>query len=62
MALNITQTELKNIDAQLEREQKLVKKYRAFSEQCSDAQLKSTLNRVADKHQQHFNTLMGYLQ
>ncbi len=60
--MNITSKELSSIESQLEKEEMLVKKYRAFSSLCSDAQLKSTCNRIADKHQQHFNTLMGYLQ
>ena len=60
--MNLTMKELDAINEQLSREQVLVKKYRAFSSQCSDAQLKVTCNQIADKHQQHFNTLMGYLQ
>lgn len=60
--MNLSAKELDAIEEQLRREQVLVKKYRAFSGQCSDAQLKVTCNRIADKHQQHYNTLMGFLQ
>lgn len=60
--MNLTTKELEAIEDQLNHEQVLVKKYRAFSSQCTDAQLKVTCNQIADKHQQHFNTLMGYLQ
>ena len=60
--MSLTTKELDAIEEQLRHEQVLVKKYRAFSQQCSDAQLKATCNRIADKHQQHFNTLMGFLQ
>ncbi len=60
--MNLTNQELDALKQQLEKEQALVKKYRSFAGECSDAQLKVTCNRIADKHQQHFNTLMGYLQ
>ena len=60
--MNLSTKELEALEEQLRHEQVLVKKYRAFSGQCSDAQLKVTCNQIADKHQQHFNTLMGFLQ
>lgn len=60
--MNLTDKELLALEEQLTHEQVLVKKYRMFSGSCQDAQLKAVCNRIADKHQQHFNTLMGYLQ
>ena len=62
MKMNLTTEELDAIRGQLSREQVLIKKYRAFSGLCTDTQLKATYRQIADKHQQHFNTLMGYLQ
>ena len=62
MDMNLSTTELEVLEQQLEHEQALVKKYRTFAGECTDAQLKVTCNQIADKHQQHFNTLMGYLQ
>lgn len=59
---NLTDKELSAIDDQLNYEQVLVKKYRAFSQQCTDQVLKQKCNQIADRHQQHFNTLMTYLQ
>ena len=60
--MNLTTKELSALEDQLNYEQILIKKYRAFSSQCNDTQLKVKCNQIADKHQQHFNTLMGYLQ
>ncbi|MBQ4517404.1 MAG: spore coat protein [Clostridia bacterium] len=60
--MNITDKELMAIEDRMSEEQVLIRKYRSYAEQCNDAQLKAVCNQVADKHQQHFNMLMGYLQ
>ena len=60
--MNLTDKELMALEKQLEQEKILIKKYRAFSQDCQDAALKAVCNRIADKHQQHFNTIAGYLQ
>lgn len=60
--MSLTDKELTSLDEQLNAEQILIKKYRAFAADCRDAALKATCNTIADKHQQHFNTLLGYLQ
>lgn len=60
--MNLTDKELTALEKQLEQEKILIKKYRTFSQDCQDAMLKSVCNRIADKHQQHFNTMVGYLQ
>ncbi|MDK2800125.1 MAG: hypothetical protein PWP27_1955 [Clostridiales bacterium] len=59
---NLTTKELSALEDQLNYEQMLVKKYRTFANQVNDAALKNKCNQIADKHQQHFNTLMGHLQ
>lgn len=59
---NISSKELSAIEDQLNYEQMLVAKYRQFSSQCTDATLKTKCNQIADRHQQHFNTLLNYLQ
>lgn len=58
----LTAKELENIGMQLNREQVLVRKYRTFSSICSDTELKRKLGEIADRHQEHFNVLMGFLQ
>jgi len=60
--MGLTSKELMALEDQLGYEQVLIKKYRSFAGACKDAQLKARCNQIADKHQQHFNTLMGYLQ
>ncbi len=60
--MNLTDKELMSLEDQLSHEQVLVKKFRNYATACQDAQLKAKCNQIADKHQQHFNTLMGYLQ
>lgn len=59
---NLTSKELFALDDQLNYEQMLVKKYRAFASQCTDKTISDKCTQIADTHQKHFNTLMSYLQ
>ncbi len=59
---NLTAKELTALDDQIKTEQVLVKKYKAMACLCSDTKIQGDLNGIADKHQQHYNTLMTYLQ
>ena len=54
--------ELTALEDQINYEQTLVKKYATYSQQCQDPVLKEKCARIADRHRQHFNTLMTYLQ
>ncbi len=58
---NLTSKELSALEDQLNYENLLITKYRTFAEQCTDPTLKSKCSSIADKHQDHFNTLMYYL-
>ncbi len=58
---NLTSKELSAIEDQLNCEQMLIKKYKAYAQSASDPQIKNTCEEIANKHKQHFNTLMGYL-
>jgi hypothetical protein len=58
---NLTTKELSALEDQLNSEQILVKKYRAFAGNCSDPQLRTKCEQVATRHQDHFNRLMGHL-
>lgn len=60
--MNLTVKELTALEEQLTEEKLLVKKYQTYARECSDAELKAKCNQIADKHRQHFNTLLGYLQ
>ncbi len=59
---NLTSKELSALEDQLAGEEILVKKYRSFAEQCTDNALKTKCTSIADTHQKHFNTLLGYLK
>ena len=59
---NLTSKELTALEDQINAEQTLVKKYQAMSSLCNDAQIQQDLNNFAQKHQQHYNTLMTFLQ
>ncbi len=59
---NLTTKELTAIEDQLGIEQVLIKKYNTMAGQCTDATIKTKLTSIASRHQQHYNTLMGYLQ
>ena len=59
---NLSAKELSALEDQLTSEQLLVTKYRTFSQNATDEVLKTKFNEIADKHQQHFNCLMNYLQ
>lgn len=59
---NLTSTELSALEDQMSQEQTLVKKYQAMANLCNDTQIQQSLNDFANKHQQHFNSLMTFLQ
>ena len=59
---NLTSKELAALEDQLAEEEILVKKYRTFADDCTDNALKSKCSAIADTHQKHFNTLLGYLK
>jgi ferritin len=57
----ISEKELSAIEDQLSHERVLVTKYNAYSQMCSDQELKQKCSSIAQKHQCHYNTLMGFL-
>jgi hypothetical protein len=46
----------------MNHEQTLVKKYQAMACLVNDGKMQQDLNSYAAKHQQHFNTLLTFLQ
>lgn len=58
---NLTEKELTAIGDLLSSEELLVKKFTMLAESASDAQLKSRLQSIAHKHQEHFNKLYSQL-
>jgi hypothetical protein len=59
---NITSKELTALEDQINYEQVLVKKYRAMACLCNDSKIKTDLEGIASKHQQHADKLMTFLQ
>ena len=59
---NLTSKELSALEDQISYEQTLVKKYQAMACLCNDSKIQQELNTFAQKHQQHFNTLVTFLQ
>ena len=58
---NLTSKELSALEDQLNREQVLIKKYKAYAQAASDPQIKTTCEQIAAQHKQHYDTLMGHL-
>ena len=58
---NLSEKELSYLEDQLSAEQLLIKKFKAISVEASDAEIKACCDQIANKHQQHFDTMMGFL-
>jgi len=58
----LTTKELTALSDTIKSEQVLAKKYRAMAEMANDNTIKQDLNGFAEKHQQHANTLLTFLQ
>ena len=59
---NLTTKELTALDDRIRHEQVLVKKYQAMACLCTDTKVQGDLRSIADKHQKHCDTLLGFLQ
>lgn len=57
----ITEKELTAIEDELASEQTLITKMKAYSQMCSDQDLKQKCDCIAQKHQAHFDRLMSFL-
>ena len=58
---NLTTKELQAVEDQLSAEQLAISKNKMYAEASADAQLKSSFNSIAAKHQEHYNKLLGLL-
>ena len=59
---NLTSKELTALEDQIGCEETLVKKYEAMACLCNDTKIEADFTNIADKHQQHYNTLLTFLQ
>ena len=59
---NLTAKELTALEDQIGMEKTLVKKYQAMANMVNDTKIQQCMNSISQKHQQHCNTLMTFLQ
>jgi hypothetical protein len=59
---NISAKELSGLEDILGDEQNLVSKFTTYAEMCNDSQLAEKYRNIAQRHQQHFDTLVSYLK
>ncbi len=60
--INVSLKEFYAIEDQLEAEKLLIQKYRDYAESCTDAELRDKCLNIANVHEKHYNTLLGYLR
>ena len=58
---NLTSKEAIGLSEQLGSEKVLIAKYRGLASQCSDTAIKTKLEQIASKHQQHYDKIVTYL-
>lgn len=58
---NLSTKELSSIEDLLTQEQSLIKKYSSYSQTCTDPRLKNECQQIAQKHQNHYNSLLTML-
>lgn len=57
----MTERELLVLQDQLGNEELLIKKFRTYASQTSDPEIRDECNNIAQKHVNHFNTLMRHI-
>ena len=59
---NLTSKEATALGEQLGSEQVLVAKYRSMASVCQDTAIRTKLEQIASRHQQHYDRIVSYLQ
>ena len=57
----LTTKEAAGLGEALKGEQVLIAKYRSMAEQCTDTAIKTKLEQIASKHQQHYDKIVSHL-
>ncbi|QEY34123.1 spore coat protein [Caproiciproducens galactitolivorans] len=57
----LTEKELSAIEDQLSNEKLLITKFKAYSQMCSDSDIKQKCNSIASRHQEHYDRLLNFL-
>lgn len=58
---NLTERELLVLQDQIMQEMCMVTKFSNYAEMTNDAELKNVCRQIAQKHQNHYNTLMRHM-
>jgi hypothetical protein len=58
---SISAKEFSGLEDILASEENLVSKFTTYADMCTDPQLETKFRNVAQRHQQHFDTLVTYL-
>jgi len=58
---NLTEKELNAINEQLSNEEVLISKFKEYSDNCKDPELKGKYEEIVGQHEKHFNTLLNIL-
>lgn len=58
---NISDFELNSLKEQLDYELKIVGRYKRYSKECKDPQLKIKFEQIASNHQDHYIRLLNQL-
>ena len=58
---NLTSKELSAIEDKLTVEQNVISKFRMYAQTSTDTAIRDKCSCIADKHQQHFDTLISLL-
>ncbi len=59
--MNLTSKELSAIEDLISGEATTVKKFRMYAQNSPDPQIKAKYEKIAAKHQEHFNKLVSFL-
>jgi len=59
---NLTTKEATALEDLLTSEQTEIAKFRGMASQCTDPVIKTKLENMASRHQQHYDRIVGYLR
>ena len=59
---NLTTKEATALNEELGSEQVLVAKFRGMAAMCNDVAIKTKLEQIASRHQQHYDRIVKYLK
>ncbi len=58
---SLSANNLSILENQLTQEALMIRKIQHYSRQCQDSELKNLCSRLAERHKNHYNSLLSYL-